>query len=158
MTAAWSTLTLILTALSLGPSFAHVLEAPPRLAVWPPELWIDATVRHGQFALFRLVGAPVDVAAIVAAVVLAVMYRGGPGFGASVAAAAQLALGLAAWFALVAPANTILAGWAAGAAPSDFASVRMRWETGHMVVAALKLLAFAAMAWAVAGARTERNT
>lgn len=30
--------TLLFTALSLGPSFAHVLEALPRLTVWSPEL------------------------------------------------------------------------------------------------------------------------
>lgn len=29
---------LLLAVLSLGPSFAHVLEAPPRLFVWAPEL------------------------------------------------------------------------------------------------------------------------
>lgn len=31
-----SGLALLLGALSLGPSFAHVLEAYPRLTIWPP--------------------------------------------------------------------------------------------------------------------------
>ncbi len=59
-------LSLLLGALSLGPSFAHVLEAPPRLFVWSPELWREATVFNGQFALFAKVGGPLDVATILA--------------------------------------------------------------------------------------------
>ena len=34
----WSFVGVLVMALSFGPSFAHLLEAPPRLAVWPPEL------------------------------------------------------------------------------------------------------------------------
>lgn len=58
---------LLLAALSLGPSFAHVLEAPPRLFVWAPELWREATVFNGQFVLFAKVGGPLDVTTILAA-------------------------------------------------------------------------------------------
>jgi hypothetical protein len=146
----WPVVSLTLAALSLGPSFAHVLEAGPRLTVWPPELWIEATVRHGQFALFRLIGAPIDVAAIVAAAALAWTYRRTAGFRASLAATVLLALALGAWFGLVAPANTLLAAWRPGPPPPDFAVVRDRWESGHMVVAALKLLGLVAMSSAVA--------
>jgi hypothetical protein len=32
----WRLLTLVISALSLGPSFAHVLEAYPRLSLWAP--------------------------------------------------------------------------------------------------------------------------
>jgi hypothetical protein len=62
---------LVLAGLSLGPSFAHVLEAPPRLSVWSPELWREATVFQGQFALFAKVGAPLDVASILVVFLLA---------------------------------------------------------------------------------------
>ena len=31
--------TLLVAALSLGPSFAHVLESGPRLGEWPPPWW-----------------------------------------------------------------------------------------------------------------------
>ena len=57
----WSFLVLLAMALSLGPSFAHLLEAPPRLTVWPPELWREATVFNGQFVYFAVLGAPLDV-------------------------------------------------------------------------------------------------
>lgn len=60
MHVAWKFAALLITALSLGPSFAHVLEAPPRLEAWPPQLWIDATVFHGQYVVFGALGAPLD--------------------------------------------------------------------------------------------------
>lgn len=150
----WSILALTLAALSLGPSFAHVLEAAPRIRDWPPQLWIDATVLHGQFAFYRLIGGPIDVGAVIATVALAAAARGTPAFRGAVAAAILLTLALVAWFALVAPVNTILATWADGAAPDDFVEVRNRWESGHMAVAALKLTGFIALAAAVSAPRS----
>jgi hypothetical protein len=66
---------ILLAALSLAPSYAHVLEAPPRLMQWSPALWREATVFNGQFRLFALVGGPVDVAAILACGALAATLR-----------------------------------------------------------------------------------
>jgi hypothetical protein len=147
-----SILSLVLTALSLGPSYAHVLEALPRLTVWPAELWRDATVFHRQFEWYAIIGAPVDVAAIIAAFALAFLMRDRrPAFWLTFAGAACLAAGLAAWFALVAPANAVLATWQPGAIPPDFDIIRTRWETGHMVVAAFKLCGFVLLCVAVAG-------
>ncbi|RVD46830.1 DUF1772 domain-containing protein, partial [Mesorhizobium sp. M8A.F.Ca.ET.023.02.2.1] len=57
----WSVLTATIAALSLGPSFAHVLESVPRLIRWSPALWREATVFNGQFLLFAIIGAPLDV-------------------------------------------------------------------------------------------------
>jgi hypothetical protein len=42
-------LVLTLAALSLGLSFAHVMEMPPRLS-WAPRLWLDATTFGGLYA------------------------------------------------------------------------------------------------------------
>jgi hypothetical protein len=151
---AWCVLSLVLAALSLGPSFAHALEALPRLKAWPPELWIDATVRHGQFKVFGILGGPIDLAAIASAAVLAVRLRGEAGVHAAVAAAVLLALALAAWLTIVAPANSVLAHWGAGPPPPDFARVRNRWESGHLIVAGLKAAGFVALACAVAMRRS----
>jgi hypothetical protein len=99
-----SIVSLVLAALSLGPSYAHVLEALPRLTVWPAELWRDATVFHRQFEWYALIGAPVDVAAIIAAVALAFLVRDRkPMFRPAVVGAACLAAGLASWFGLSRP-------------------------------------------------------
>lgn len=137
---------LLLAALSLGPSFAHVLEAPPRLTTWSPELWREATVFNGQFQLFAWIGGPLDVAAILVAALLAYFLVGDrPALWFSLAGACLLAGGLLAWVTLVAPANAVLATWLAGPVPTDFDAIRWRWESGHMVVAGLKVLAFTAI-------------
>ena len=138
-----SVISLVLAALSLGPSYAHVLEALPRLTVWPAELWRDTTVFHRQFEWYALIGAPVDVAAIIAAFMFAFLARDRRSlFWLAVAGATCLAAALAAWFALVAPANAVLATWQPGPIPPDFDVIRTRWETGHMAVAAVKFCGF----------------
>jgi hypothetical protein len=138
---------LVMTALSLAPSYAHVLEAPPRLTVWSPDLWREATVFGGQFRLFAIVGGPVDIAAILLAILLAVLlWRRQPAFASALAGAMLFALGLAAWIVVVAQANSVLATWQPGPIPDEFFAIRNRWETGHMIVAALKFLGFIAVA------------
>jgi hypothetical protein len=134
------TIALVIAALSLAPSFAHALEAQPRLTIWPPELWRDATVFHAQFWLFAAVGAPVDVLAVAAPAVLAFLVRRQrPQFGLALGGTFAFALALALWFAIVNPANGVLATWATGPIPTDFDAVRLRWESGHIAVAAAKL-------------------
>lgn len=93
---------LLLAALSLGPSFAHVMEAPPRLFVWAPELWREATVFNGQFVLFAKVGGPLDVTTILAACFLSYLLANErPAF----------------WFALAGAAFS-LEGWRRGSRSS----------------------------------------
>lgn len=140
---------LVAAALSLGPSFAHVLEAPPRLTAWSPGLWREATVFNGQFTLFATVGAPMDVGAILLTGFLAwLIRRERPAGRFALAAAVLFAAGLATWATVVAPANAVLATWRPGPIPANFAAVRDRWEGGHMAVAALKLAGFILLALA----------
>lgn len=146
----WSLLTVLVMALSLGPSFSHLLEAPPRLTVWSPELWREATVFNGQFYLFAVVGGPIDVGAVVTGAVLAFLLRGDrPAFGFALAAALLYAAALVTWFSVVAPANALLATWEPGPIPQNFEAVRNRWETGHIVMTAIKFAGFAAVVTAV---------
>ena len=146
----WAWLTALIAALSFGPSFAHVLEALPRLNVWSPELWREATVFNGQFHLFLVIGAPLDMLAIAAPAALAFVVRGNAtaawvaGLGA-----AFHALALLLWFLLVFPANQVLATWTLGPIPADFDAVRLRWETGHMAVASAKLIGLAFILFAL---------
>ena len=143
----WSLLSAVVAALSLGPSFAHVLEATPRLTVWPPELWREATVFNAQFEWFAIIGAPLDVGVIVVLAVLSFLLHGQkPAFRLVLAATLLYAAALATWFLWVAPANAVLATWERGPVPGDFFAVRDRWETGHMAVTAWKLIGFIALA------------
>jgi hypothetical protein len=142
----WRLLTLVISALSLGPSFAHVLEAYPRLSLWEPALWRETTVFNGQYLLFAIVGAPLDIGAIVFSGILAYLSRDDrparwwAALGALLAAASLLV-----WFGVVAQANSILATWQPGPVAADFAAVQKQWEFGHMAVATLKLLSFASL-------------
>lgn len=136
--------TLMLAALSLGLSFAHLLEAPPRLH-WAPDLWIAATVFGAQFALFGTLGAVIDVAAVAAALYLARVSRGRAGGEFALGGALLLGLGLIAWLGIVFPANQAMAGWTPAYAPDNFEAVRSRWETGHALIAGLKLTAFVSL-------------
>ncbi|MER8392087.1 DUF1772 domain-containing protein [Mesorhizobium sp. M0045] len=143
----WSVLTAIVAALSLGPSFAHVLESVPRLTRWPPSLWRETTVFNAQFQFFAIVGAPLDLAAIVCPGLLAWMLRSDrPAFWWVLAATVLYLIALGAWFALVKPANDVLATWVPGPIPDNFETIRSRWETGHMVVTGFKAVGFIALA------------
>ncbi|MGO4842599.1 DUF1772 domain-containing protein, partial [Rhizobiaceae sp. 2RAB30] len=45
-----------------------------------------------------------------------------------------------------------LGTWEPGPIPADFEEVRLRWETGHMAVAALKLGGFVSLALSMVSA------
>jgi hypothetical protein len=143
------TIVLVIAALSLAPSFAHALEAYPRLMVWSPELWREATVFNGQFYLFAVVGAPIDILAILLPAGLTFLLRGErPQFALALAATMTFALGLALWFAIVSTANNVLATWTPGPIAADFDAIRHQWEFGHLTIAAVKLIAFSLLALA----------
>jgi Domain of unknown function (DUF1772). len=142
-------LTLVIAALSLGPSFAHLLEAGPRLMVWSPELWRDATVFNGQYRLFGILGGPLDGGAILLAGALAYGLRKEAGFRFALAGAILYLVSLGVWLSVVAPVNAELATWQPGPIPEDFAALRNRWETGHIVMTFLKLAGFTALVLSV---------
>ena len=138
-------LAVLLAALSLGMSFAHVLEMPPRLR-WTRELWMATTNFGGLYWLFGRVGGVIEVGAIAAAFVLAhAMRRERRAFRFALSGALLLAAGLGLWAVLVAPANAVMAGWVPERLPPDFAAVRGRWEGGHAAVAVAKLAGFASL-------------
>jgi hypothetical protein len=142
--------TLVVAALSLGLSFAHLLEAGPRLTVWPPELWREATVFHGQYDLFGSIGGALDVGVIpLTALAAYLIRRERPGVWLASLAALLFSVSLAVWFARVAPVNAVLATWTPGPIPADFTALRDRWETGHMIMAGIKLAGFTALAAAL---------
>ncbi|MEI9408264.1 DUF1772 domain-containing protein [Mesorhizobium salmacidum] len=142
----WSVLTATIAALSLGPSFAHVLESAPRLTQWSPALWREATVFNGQFLLFAIIGAPLDVAAVACPGLLAWLLREDrPAAWFALGATLLYALSLVLWFVLVKPANNVLATWVPGPIPDNFEAIRLRWETGHMAVTAAKAVGFVSL-------------
>lgn len=143
----FTVLLIVVAALNLALSFAHLVEAPPRLWVWSPELWREATVFNGQFTLFAPLGAVLEIATILGAGALAWGCRNdGRGLRPALLATLFFAFGLGIWLAVVAPANAVLATWSPGPVPVGFETVRLRWEGGHIAITLVKVLAFSMLA------------
>ena len=134
---------LLLVALTLGMTFCHVMEIAGKLRL-DGAAWL--TVQHNLYVAFGVVGAAIEVLAIVLTWVTALMVRGRrPAARWTLAAAACVTAGLGVWFALVAPMNAALSGWTPETLPADWTSYRNQWEIGHAVHAALFGLGFGAL-------------
>ena len=145
---AWHVVTLVLVALVLGTSFAHVLQ-------WPAKLQYDGALSTRlQNTLYLRWGPPsltgfVEPAALLAMVVLVALLRHErPAFTLVAAAAGALLLAFPVIFYWrVEPANVAFrAAGLAGTVPKDWAAWRTRWETGHALRFVLHLVAFVLLA------------
>ena len=97
---------LLLVALTLGMTFCHVMEIPGKLRLEGPD-WL--TVQHNLYVAFGVVGAAIEVLAILLTWVLVLQVRGRrPAFYWTLGAAGCVTAGLIVWFMLVAPMNAAL--------------------------------------------------
>jgi hypothetical protein len=138
---------LLLVALTLGMTFCHALEYPGKAKLDGPE-WL--TVQHNIYVAFGVVGAIIEVTAILTTWIVFAQIRSWKAarvLTLFAAIAATAALGV--WFAWVDPVNTALNAWTPETLPDNWASFRDRWEAGQAVSAALFLLAFSALVVAV---------
>lgn len=146
---AWRFLTLLLAALGLGPGLAHVLELPPKME-YDRQMYMAVT--STLYRLFGLVGGPIQVGAFLAAVVLTILVRRRPAFGATLIGTLGLALSLGLWTALVSPVN---AEWAEAlrtspaTAAAAYQELRPRWEYGHVAAFAAWLAGFSVLLYSV---------
>jgi len=141
-------LSLLFVSLTLGLTFAHVLEIVGKLRLGPRE-WL--TVQQNLYVAFGPIGGACEVLAI--AFTWLVVWRrprGSRQARYSGIAAIAASVGLVAWAAIVAPMNTVLSAWNLESVPSDWTLVRDRWEIGHATQAGLYTAAFIALtlAWA----------
>jgi hypothetical protein len=136
-------LSLLLVALTLGMTFAHVMEIPGKLRL-DGATWL--TVQHNLYIAFGVVGAAIEVLAIVLTWILVLMVRRRrPALWWTLAGAICVSAGLADWFLLVAPMNAALNVWTPETLPVDWTRYRDQWETGHAIHAALFGLGFSAL-------------
>lgn len=144
----WHVVTLVLVALVLGTSFAHVLQ-------WPAKLQYDGPLyTRLQTTLYLLWGPPsptgfVEPAALLAVLVLSALLRHHrPAFTLVAVAAGVLLLAFPVIFYWrVEPANEAFRTAAlAGTVPKDWVAWRTQWETGHAVRFVLHLVAFVLLA------------
>jgi hypothetical protein len=135
---------LVLTALSLGASWSHVLQIRGK-AVWPGPLWRAAM--ESLYRDYAIVGGVVELAAIVAGWWLVRAVRNTPAFRWALWSAVFLSVAFfVIWIGFIAPINRVFATWTPSSLPADWASYRNRWEMWHAVIATLKLAAFSALA------------
>ena len=137
---------IMLAALSLAVSIGHLMELPARMA-WDKDLWVGATAQGGFYALSGPLGVLLQVVAIIALIVLALLLRrhGAAGFAFTAAAAVVFAIGLLIWWVLVYPVNVELAKWVNGPVPDNWADWRSLWEWGQAANGLAQLFGFAAL-------------
>jgi hypothetical protein len=143
----WHVVTLVLVALVLGTSFAHVLQ-------WPAKLQYDGPLyTRLQTSLCMLWGPPsltgfVEPAALLAVLVLAALRHDRPAFTlVAVAGGVMLLAFPVIFYWRVEPANVAFRTAAlAGTVPKDWTAWRTQWETGHALRFVLHLVAFVLLA------------
>jgi hypothetical protein len=145
-------LALVLGALILVPSGAHVLEAVHKISM----------ERDTYFAVQRIytgwaLSGIVIIAAIVVDLVLFFRLRTQEPSAAfsALLSVVLIVVGLVIFFVWVYPANITTANWTVQ--PSGWESLRRQWEYGHVAIAVATLAAFVAIASSAVGSSTPRS-
>ncbi len=142
----WRFLTVILTALALTMSSAHMLELPAKMGY---DAGLYTAVNNTLYTEFGVVGRIYMSGSIIAVAVLLILVRRRRGaFRWTLAATAALALGLVSRLVLVAPVNeeiTNAVQHAPGTVPVLWMALRDRWEYGHATGFILQLVGLSAL-------------
>ena len=137
----WCVLSLTLAALLLGTTFAHTLETPAKLRYDGPQ-WLHA--QHTLYPAYASIGGTIELLAIIAAAVLAVVLRDWrPALIVALAGTACLAIAFLFWLTVTNRVNARTAEWTADTLPADWQLWRSRWEFSHVVRFVLHLAGFA---------------
>jgi hypothetical protein len=147
-------ITLLLVTLTLGLVFAHVMEIPGKLRL-DGQTWL--TVQQNLYVGFGVIGSIIEVGAVVLCWVMAFASRRRPAFYWTVGAAVAVSAGLAVWFALVSPMNTVLSAWTPETLPEGWRAVRDQWELGHAIHCVLFAMGFSALVIALLAETPDRS-
>ena len=142
-------LALILTALALVPTGAHLFELPNKINL-SRDAYLTVQGVYAGWALFGII----DLAALVTNVVLAVrLRRQHPAFSFAVVAVLCFVVFFVIFFTWTFPANQATANWTT--MPDDWSGLRQEWEYSHAVNAAVMLIALCSVTLAVITAHQE---
>jgi hypothetical protein len=137
----------VLVALCLVPTGAHLLEMPGKMAMGKDAYFATQLIYNG-WALFGIV----EAAAIVATLLVAWIERGQPmAMGFAAASAGLIVASLVAFFSLTYPGNVATSNWTV--APDNWEGLRHNWEVGHATGAVLTFLSLLAATISVVVAR-----
>ena len=142
----WRFLAIILAALALTMTSAHVLEMPQKMQY---DAQLYSAVNTTMYRYFAIVGGVYSMGSIIAAGVLAFLVRRDRAvFRWALAGALLLVLWFVSWLTLVVPVNnqvaTALQSSPAGV-PALWLQLRRRWEYGHAIGVVLQLLGLCAL-------------
>jgi hypothetical protein len=144
---AWRLLTIMLTALSLGPALGHLLELPAKMT-YDGALWL--TVSQTLYGAFGTIGAFFEVGAVVTTVVLAILVRQRrPAFGWTLLGALCVVAAHAAFWIWLAPVNAKIAALTLETLPADWMELRNQWEYTHAARAVLQIIALGALVFSI---------
>lgn len=136
-------LSLLGTTIAFALTLCHVLEMPGKLML-PGEVWLE--VQQRLYGGFAWAGAFAEIIAVICTWWLFVLLRDRRPSGAlALLAGLCVTAGLASWFTLVAPLNSIIAAATPGTLPSDWQALRLSWESSHAVAAGLFTVAWVAL-------------
>jgi hypothetical protein len=135
-------LAVLLTALALVPSAAHLFELPNKIGLGREQYFTVQAIYRG-WILFAIVVS--GALAANASLAIALRARRRP-FGSAAAAALLIAATLAVFFVWTFPANQATADWTV--VPEDWAALRVRWEYSHAVNAVLAFGSLCGIVWA----------
>lgn len=136
-------LTLMLTALTMGMAFSHVLQMPAKLAYGAPQWLLLQQTLYGNF---RALGTLIDVGALACALALTLAVRARrPALGWTAFGTICLFAAHAAWWAAVVPLNAQIAQYTPQILPSDWQQFRLQWEYVHAIRFVLQGAAMAAL-------------
>ena len=138
-------LTLMLTALTVGMAFAHLLQMPAKLA-YPGPQWL--LLQQTLYGNFRVLGTLIDAGAVICALALVVQVRQ-PARGWTLFGAMCLLGAHVAWWIAVVPLNAQIAQYTAHTLPPDWTQLRLDWEYAHATRFALQAAALAALVLSV---------
>lgn len=157
----WCFLTLVLAALALTMTSAHVLELPQKMQY---DALMYSSVNTTLYRYFATVGAFYTLGSILAAGVLACLVRKRrPAFRWALTGALCLLAAFGTWLAIVAPVNQAIAEALRStpeAVPVLWMGFRERWEYGHAMGFVVQLLGFGALVISIlidTGADADRS-
>jgi len=146
----WRFITIVLSALALTMTSAHVLELPQKMT-YTPEMY--AAVNTTLYRYFAIIGGPYQIGSIVSALVLTMLMRPSVTFRWVLVGTLLLIAAFVSWVVLVLPVNREVAA-ALDASPQAVPSLwlhwRDRWEYGHVTGFVLHLAGFCALVMSVA--------
>jgi hypothetical protein len=132
---------LVVTALALTMTSAHVLEMAPKLAY---SLDLYTVVNGTLYRYFAIVGGLYTVGSVIAVATLAWRVRRRSSSRWTVVAALFITGSFVSWLVLVQPVNMQIAD-AGPHAATVWGALRSRWEYGHLVGFILSLFGFCAL-------------